>query len=118
MKPLNLCFVILFFSLPIMANEFSQANKLSKTPGFDKIKLTYEKCVLTKGVRFAKVSTLSETIKFAPLACKRELLAIRKFFLHSAFKQAVIIELVDSIRAGVEIDLINTVYKERLKYVK
>ena len=78
----------------------------------------FEECVLEKGIQFAKVSTPTEAITFAPIACKREILEIKQFFLNSAFKPDVITALIDSIKEGVEIDLVNVVYKERLKYLK
>ena len=101
-----------------MSAELSQAKQLFNTPNFNKMKLKYEQCVLEKGLQFAKVSTPSEAIKFAPIACKRELLIIKKFFLNSAFKEGVIQGLIASIQEGVEIDLVNTVYNERLKFLK
>lgn len=113
-------FTILFlFIIPVVnSQEFGFSKQIFKTPGFNKMKLKYEKCVLKKGAQFAKVSTPSEAIKFAPIACKRELLEIKQFFLNSAFKKTVITALIDSIKEGVEIDLINAVYTERLKYLK
>jgi hypothetical protein len=113
-------FTILFlFIVPLVnGQDYGQTKKFFSTPGFKKMKLKYEKCVLTKGEQFAKVSTPSEAIKFAPIACKREVLAIKQFFLKSAFKKTVITALIDSIKEGVEIDLVNVVYRERLKYLK
>jgi len=111
-------FLFLFFITSVNGQEFGQSKKLFSTPGFKKMKLKYEQCVLSKGELFAKVSTPSEAIKFAPIACKREILEIKQFFLNSAFKKAVITALIDSIKEGVEIDLVNIVYKERLKYLK
>jgi len=118
MKILFFTTLFIFISPLVSGQEFGYSNKFFNTPGFDKMKLKYEKCVLKKGTLFAKVSTPSEAIKFAPVACKRELLEIKQFFLKSAFKKTVINALIDSIKEGVEIDLVNTVYKERLKYLK
>ena len=113
-------FTALFlFIMPLLhGQEFGYTKKFFNTPGFDKMKLKYEKCVLKKGAQFAKVSTPTEAIKFAPIACKREILEIKQFFLKSAFKKTVITALIESIKEGVEIDLVNTVYRERLKYLK
>jgi hypothetical protein len=113
-------FIILFliFIPLINGQEFGNQNPFFNTPGFNKMKLKYETCVLRKGTQFAKVSTPTEAIKFAPIACKREILEIKQFFLNSAFKKTVITALIDSIKEGVEIDLVNAVYKERLKYLK
>ena len=113
----SLC-LFLFFIPNVNGQEFGQTKQLFSTPGFKKMKLEYKQCVLSKGEQYAKVSTPSEAIKFAPIACKRELLKIKQFFLNSAFKQTVITALIDSIKEGVEIDLVNIVYKERLKYLK
>lgn len=118
MKKFIAALLLLLFSSLLLAGEFSQANNLTKTPEFKKMKRLYERCVLAKGVQYAKVSTPAEAIKFAPIACKRELLAIKKFFLNSAFKKEVINALVGSVKEGVEIDLINAVYNERLKFFK
>lgn len=110
---------LFLFIIPLVnGQEFGHSKPFFSTPGFNKMKLKYEKCVLKKGAQFAKVSTPSEAIKFAPIACKRELLEIKQFFLNSAFKKMVITALIDSIKEGVEIDLVNTVYRERLKYLK
>ncbi len=118
MKLILLSF-LLFTTVPCaLSAELNQAKKFFGTPGFDKMKLKYEQCVLTKGKQFAKVSTPTEAINYAPIACKRELLAIKKFFLNSAFKKDVIQGLIASIKEGVEIDLVNTVYNERLKFLK
>ena len=107
------------FLMPLVnSQEFGYSKQLFSTPGFKKMKLKYEKCVLAKGALFAKVSTPTEAIKFAPIACKREILEIKQFFLKSAFKKTIITALIDSIKEGVEIDLVNTVYNERLKYLK
>ena len=118
MKFILLSFLLLIITPTSISAELGQAKQLFGTPHFDKMKLKYEQCVLKKGKQFAKVSTPSEAIKFAPIACKRELLIIKKFFLNSAFKESVIQGLVTSIQEGVEIDLVNTVYNERLKFLK
>ncbi|NQZ23106.1 MAG: hypothetical protein HRT53_13755 [Colwellia sp.] len=118
MKVIFLTSLCLFFIATVNGQEFGQTKQFFNTPGFKKMKLKYEQCVLSKGEQFAKVSTPSEAIKFAPIACKREILKIKQFFLNSAFKKTVITALIDSIKEGVEIDLVNIVYKERLKYLK
>lgn len=110
---------LLLFIIPLVnAQDFGHSKQFFSTPGFNKMKLKYEECVLKKGIQFAKVSTPTEAITFAPIACKREVLEIKQFFLNSAFKPDVITALIDSIKEGVEIDLVNLVYKERLKYLK
>jgi hypothetical protein len=116
----TIVFTTLFlFVMPLVnGQEFGHSKQFFSTPGFNKMKLKYEQCVLKKGAQFAKVSTPTEAIKFAPIACKREILEIKQFFLQSAFKKTVITALIDSIKEGVEIDLVNVVYKERLKYLK
>jgi len=118
MKIIVFTTLFLFFIPFVDGQEFGNHNKLFSTPGFNKMKLKYETCVLRKGTEFAKVSTPTEAIQFAPIACKREILEIKQFFLNSAFKKSVITALIDSIKEGVEIDLVNAVYKERLKYLK
>jgi len=89
---------------------------MTKTPEYNKIKKTYERCVIQKGIEFVKVSSPTEAIQYAPIACKRELLSIKQFFLSSAFKNEIINALVESVKEGAEIDLVNAVYRERLKY--
>jgi len=106
--------LLVLLSAPLMSKELNQGNFNLKTPVFTKMKLKYEKCVLTNGKSFAQVSTPEESIKFAPIACKRELLLIKKFFLNSAFKSEFIQELIASIEEGVEIDLVKVVYNEKL----
>lgn len=114
---MKLCIILLLFiTSHLYANDLSHANKMTKTPEYNKIKRVYERCVIQKGIEFVKVSSPSEAIKHAPIACKRELLAIKQFFLSSAFKNDIINALVQSVKEGAEIDLVNAVYKERAKY--
>lgn len=114
MKLFLLYLPIFVLSMPVAAEQFSQANNMTNSAEVEKMKAKYQSCVLEKGVAYAKVSTVTEAIRFAPIACKRELLAIRKFFLNSAFKEQIITDLVDAVRAGVEIDLVKKIYHEKL----
>jgi hypothetical protein len=118
MKLFPIYLSIFVLSMPVFAQDFSQANSMAQSAEVEKMKAKYESCVIKKGIAYAKVSTVTEAIKFAPIACKRELLAIKKFFLNSAFKTSIITDLVDSVRAGVEIDLIKKIYSEKLANAK
>jgi len=107
--------VLLSLAAATKADEINELNNLTKTPEFEKMKATYEQCVLKKGVKFVKVSTPAEAINYAPIACKRELLVIKRFFLNGAFKTEILNALLESIKEGVEIDLINAVYDEKIR---
>lgn len=86
------------------ANESGQPLQSDE---LQQIKQTYERCVRQKGRLVIRHASLDESMRYAPLACRRELLAAKKFLLDSAFKVEVIDQLVASIEEGVRIDLAN-----------
>jgi len=114
LRPILLMVFLFCLSSTVQADAINELNNLTKTPEFEKMKATYEQCVLKKGVKFVKVSTPAEAINYAPTACKRELLVIKRFFLSGAFKAEILNALLESIKEGVEIDLINAVYDEKI----
>ena len=101
-----------------LTNELSAVRLATESAEYDELKAVYRECVISKGKDFAKVSSVDSAIRYAPIACKREFLSIRQFLLSGAFRVDVIDELMDSVREGVEIDLVNTVYEEALKRTK
>ncbi|WP_339723244.1 hypothetical protein [uncultured Paraglaciecola sp.] len=72
-----------------------------------KIKKNYEKCVFEKGKLILKKSNLRDAMDFAPLACKKDLLQAKKYFLDRSISIEVLDQLVDSIEEGIKIDLAN-----------
>jgi hypothetical protein len=111
---------MLVCSLAFAQTEMSGLNikHATESAEYDKLKNTYRECVMRKGATFVSVSSVESAIKYAPLACKRELLSIKQFFLSGAFKMNIISQLIESVEQGVEIDLVNLVYAEKLKIQK
>lgn len=97
------------------ANEYSAIKKVSESKELETLRDNYRECVLAKATLYIKVNSIDSAIAHAPIACKRELLSVRQFLLSGAFKVEVIDQLMDSVREGVEIDLVNHVYAEVLK---
>ncbi|GGF79557.1 hypothetical protein GCM10011338_34880 [Alteromonas lipolytica] len=97
------------------ANEFSAIKKVSESKELETLRDSYRACVVKKASLYLKVNDIDSTIAHAPLACKRELLSIRQFLLSGAFKVEVVDQLMESVREGIEIDLVNHVYTEALK---
>ena len=97
------------------ANELSAIKKVSESKELGSLSDNYRACVVAKAKLYLKVNSIDSTIAHAPIACKRELLSIRQFLLSGAFKVDVVDQLMDSVREGVEIDLVNSVYDEVLK---
>ena len=97
------------------ANELSAIKKVSESKELGTLRDNYRACVVAKAKLYLKVNSIDSTIAHAPIACKRELLSIRQFLLSGAFKVDVVDQLMDSVREGVEIDLVNSVYDEVLK---
>ncbi|TPV58307.1 hypothetical protein FJ444_09680 [Aestuariibacter sp. GS-14] len=98
-----------------IANELSAIKKVSESKELGTLRDNYRACVVAKAKLYLKVNSIDSTIVHAPIACKRELLSIRQFLLSGAFKVDVVDQLMDSVREGVEIDLVNSVYDEVLK---
>lgn len=105
---------ILLSSQAILANEYS-AIKASESKELQTLRGKYRDCVVEKGTLYLKVNSIDSAIAHAPIACKRELLGVRQFLLSGAFKVEVVDQLTESVREGVEIDLVNHLYEEVLK---
>lgn len=105
---------ILLSSPTLQANEYS-AIKASESKELQNLREKYRSCVVGKGTLYLKVNSIDSAIAHAPIACKRELLGVRQFLLSGAFKVDVVDQLTESVREGVEIDLVNHLYDEVLK---
>lgn len=89
------------------ANQNSNASNSLNTPELTKIKKHYETCVFEKGKLILKNANFRDAMDFAPLACRKELLQAKKYFLDRSIKIEVLDQLVDSIEEGIKIDLAN-----------
>lgn len=89
------------------ANQSTNSSGALNSAELAKIKKNYQQCVLEKGKLLIKKSNLRDAMDFAPLACKKDLLQAKKYFLDHSIKIEVIDQLVDSIEVGVKIDLAN-----------
>ena len=98
-----------------VANEYSAIKKVSESKELESLRDKYRACVLDKGSLYLQVNDINSAIAHAPIGCKRELLSVRQFLLSGAFKVEVVDQLMDSVREGVEIDLVNHLYAELLK---
>lgn len=116
MRMLTSCswLVILLASQYAVANEYS-AIKASESKELQNLRAKYRDCVVEKGTLYLKVNSIDSALAHAPIACKRELLGVRQFLLSGAFKVEVVDQLTESVREGVEIDLVNHLYDEVLK---
>lgn len=113
-------FFAILFSLTcftIQANDqlFPAAHQFTDTSEFQKIKERYSKCTLETALNYSKVTDLDTAFKYAPIACKRDLLQIKKMLIGGPYQMDIINQLVDSVKEGIEIDMVNYVFKEKLK---
>lgn len=93
------------------ANQGTTSSGSLNSAELDKIKKHYEQCVFAKGQLILKMSNFRDAMDFAPLACKKDLLQAKKYFLDRSIKIEVIDQLVDSIEEGIKIDLANKLLK-------
>jgi hypothetical protein len=89
------------------ANQSGNSSGALNSTELVKIKKDYEQCVFKKGKLILKKSNLRDAMDFAPLACKKDLLQAKKYFLDRSINIEVIEQLVDSIEEGIRIDLAN-----------
>ena len=86
---------------------------------FVALKESYQICTFEYAEDFLQTSKDIElTIKYSQIACKRDLLKMKKFLINGAFKVDVVDSLIDSIRQGVEIDLVIHVFELAKKTIK
>ncbi|MFT5694028.1 MAG: hypothetical protein ACI92E_003371 [Oceanicoccus sp.] len=81
----------------------------------ERLKTNYRNCVMEKGKALISVSDFDTAMKYAPIACKRNFLEIRRFFFGNPFQMEMSNDLLDSVSAGIEIDLINYLLDFKLK---
>ncbi|MER2492551.1 hypothetical protein [Catenovulum sediminis] len=99
------------------ANEktLPPSQQLTDSSEFNKHKEKYVRCVLSKAESFSKVAEIDIAFKYAPIACRRDLLQIKKMLIGGPYKIEVIDQLVESVQEGVEIDMINHIFELKLK---
>jgi hypothetical protein len=81
---------------------------------FRRMKSEYQQCVLQRGSQLLKAENFETAMTYAPLACRRDLLKIKRLMLGSAFKVEVANGLLASIAEGVEIDLVNALLEQEM----
>ena len=81
---------------------------------FQELKAEYQRCVLRRGEQLLDTNDFETAVKYAPTACRRDLLKIKRLMLGSAFKVEVADGLLASIAEGVEIDLVNALLDKQL----
>lgn len=91
------------------------SSTLLESAEFERMKLRYQRCVLSKGRKMLDMASFAETVELAPLACHRDLLKIKQFMLNSAFKSNVMDDLLAAIAEGVKIDLVNSLLEQTLR---
>ena len=109
------CTLLAAVSTSLQANELGAIKRATESKEYDVLRESYKECVVTKGKAFLDVAPVAAVIEHVPIACERELLAVRQFLLAGAFKVEVIDQLIESVAQGVRIDLVNTVYEEALR---
>ena len=113
-RPIFLSLIICFSVTALSQNGGGE----SLYPDHDKLerlKDQYRRCVKKKGADLMSVSDFSTAVKYAPVACRRNYFAIRMFLFGSAFKAEVSHELIASVEAGIEIEMINHLLELALK---
>jgi len=80
----------------------------------EELKGKYRSCVMEKGAQLVKVADFDAAVKYAPKACKRHFLEIRRFFFGNPFQLEISNELLASVNEGIEIDLINYLIKVKM----
>lgn len=91
------------------------SQQLTDSSAFNQHKEKYTKCVLEKAEAFSQVSDLDTAFKYAPIACRRDLLQIKKMLIGGPYKIEVIDQLVESVQEGVEIDMVNHIFANKIK---
>lgn len=89
-----------------------QPKSLLESEEFGRMKTEYRTCVLNKGKELLRVTRFEVAVEYAPVACRRLLLQIKRFMLGSAFKVEVVDGLLASVAEGVQIDLVNVLIAE------
>lgn len=113
----NFLFGLMLIAFSVMGDDtlsFISVKQATESQEYEKLKASYRLCVIEKGKRFATVSEVDSAIKYAPIACKRELLQMKQFLLAGAFQIEVINQLIRSVEEGVAIDLVIQVYDAKL----
>ena len=108
----GLMIVLCFTSFSLLANSDSTGSQALNSKELLQIKKTFEECVIKNGRLLLKKTTFRDAMKYAPLACSKDLLQAKKYLLKSAFKLDVIDQLVSSIEEGVTINLANDLIKQ------
>ena len=103
---------LLFCPMSSYAAGMGQQSLL-RSEEFVKLKGMYQECVLAKGSQMMSAFGFEIAVNYAPVACKRDLLKIKRMMLDSAFKRDVMDGLMDSIAQGVEIELVNALLQEK-----
>ncbi|WP_016957314.1 hypothetical protein [Catenovulum agarivorans] len=112
-----IAFTLSFLAAGIQANEktLPPSQQLTDSSLFLQHKEKYTKCVLEKAEAFSQVTELDTAFKYAPIACRRDLLQIKKMLIGGPYKIEVIDQLVESVQEGVEIDMVNHIFTNKIK---
>ena len=117
---LKLSLIGLIGILPLQAavaddKSLPPSQQLTDSSTFMQHKEKYAKCVLEKAEAYSQVTDLDLAFKYAPLACRRDLLQIKKMLIGGPYKIEVIDQLVESVQEGVEIDMVNHIFANKIK---
>ncbi|MFT5484494.1 MAG: hypothetical protein ACI9GW_003159 [Halieaceae bacterium] len=106
--------IVLLLCCPVASYSAGMGTQsLLRSEEFVRLKDLYQKCVLAKGSQMMNAFGFQTAVEYAPIACKRDLLKIKRMMLDSAFKRDVMDGLMASIAEGVEIDLVIALLQEK-----
>ncbi|MFT5577280.1 MAG: hypothetical protein ACI9WS_000029 [Paraglaciecola psychrophila] len=109
------CLSLALFSQLALSQKNAHRELYPDRSELENLKGKYRSCVMKKGAQLILVSDFDTAVKYAPKACKREFLAIRRFFFGNPFQLEISNELLSSVDEGIEIDLINYLIKVMMK---
>ena len=115
MKNLLPAFILCVFATPLYAQENSAPSvaqgdiekSIIENQMIDSQKERYSHCLIKRGRQINLIEGLRSAVDIAPIACRRELLQIKKTLLNSALRMDVIDALIASIEEAGKIDMVN-----------
>jgi len=108
------CLSLTLFSSGALSQKDVDRELYPNRSELEELKGNYRSCVMNKGAELVRVSDFDTAVKYAPKACKRHFLEIRRFFFGNPFQLEISNELLASVNEGIEIDLINYLIKVKM----
>lgn len=108
MRILLVLMVTVLLTTPGVVDAQSSESLYPDNQELNNLKNRYRRCVLGKAEKIYTISDFATAMEYAPIACKRDFLSIRMFYLRrGAFDAEISADLLNSVKAGIEIDAVN-----------